>query len=53
MAMKTEWQKRQEAAREREFKRWDWMHGYKERRVQYRKALYIEGYKVNYPFRKR
>lgn len=53
MALKTEWQRRQEAAGKREFKRWDWIHGYKERRIQYRKALYMEGYKVNYPFRKK
>ena len=53
MALKTEWQKRQEAAGAREYARWDWLYGYKERKVQIRKALYLEGYKVNYPFRKR
>ena len=53
MAMKTAWQKRQEATGKREFDRWDWLVGYHSRRVQIRKALYIEGYKVNYPFRKK
>ena len=53
MAMKTEWQRRQDAAGEREYKRWDWLVGYNSRRVQIRKALFLEGYKVNYPFRKK
>ena len=53
MAMKTEWQRRQEAAGEREYKRWDWLFGCGSRHVQIRKALYIMGYTVNYPFRKK
>ena len=53
MAIKTKWQKIQEAIGAREYARRDWMYGYKSRRVQVRKALYLEGYKVNYPFRKR
>ena len=53
MALKTNWQKRQEAAGKREYDRWDWVPGYEKRKIQYRKALYLEGYKVNYPFRKR
>lgn len=53
MALKTKWQKMQEAIGAREYARWDWLYGYKERKVQIRKALYIDGYKVNYPFRKR
>ena len=55
MAIKTNWQRLQEAAGAREYSRWDWLYGYNSnsRRVQIRKALYIEGYKVNYPFRKR
>ena len=53
MATKTNWQRRQEAAGEREYKRWDWLFGYNFRKVQIRKALYMEGYKVNYPFRKK
>lgn len=54
MALKTEWQKRQEAAGKREYDRWDWVHGKStKRKIQYRKALYMEGYKVNYPFRKK
>ena len=53
MALKTKWQKRQEAIGAREYARWDWLWGYKSRRVQVRKALYMMGYKVNYPFRKR
>ena len=53
MAIKTAWQRRQEAAGKREYDRWDWICGYDSRRVQVRKALYLEGYKVNYPFRKK
>lgn len=53
MALKTNYQKRQEAKGAREYARWDWLWGYNSRRVQIRKALYIDGYKVNYPFRKR
>ena len=53
MAIKTAWQKRQEAAGKREFDRWDWLRGCGSRQVQARKALYLMGYKVNYPFRKR
>ena len=53
MAIKTAWQKRQEAAGKREFDRWDWLRGCGSRQVQTRKALFLTGYKVNYPFRKR
>lgn len=53
MALKTEYQKRQEVAGKREYDRWDWLRGWEERRVQARKALYMMGYKVNYPFRKK
>ena len=53
MALKTNWQRRQEAAGAREYARWDWVPGYEKRKIQYRKALYLEGYKVNYPFRKK
>ena len=53
MALKTNWQRRQEAAGKREFDRWEWCFGCGNRQVQIRKALYIEGYKVNYPFRKK
>ncbi len=53
MAIKTKWQIAQEAKSARKYARWDWLGGYNSRRVQYRKALYMEGYKVNYPFRKK
>ena len=53
MAIKTNWQRRQEVAAAREYARWDWLFGYNTRRVQIRKALYIAGYKVNYPCRKK
>ena len=53
MALKTKWQMRQEAAGAREYRRWDWVHGSTKRKIQYRKALYMEGYTVNYPFRKK
>ena len=53
MALKTNWQRRQEAIGRREYDRWEWLVGYNSRQVQIRKALYIEGYKVNYPFRKK
>ena len=53
MAIKTSWQRRQEAAGTREYARWDWLVGYNSRQVQIRKALYAEGYKVNCPFRKK
>ena len=53
MAMKTEWQRRQEAVAEKAYKRWDWLRGCGSRQVQARKALYLMGYKVNYPFRKK
>ena len=53
MAMKTAWQRRQEAAGAREYARWDWLFGYNFRKVQIRKSLYIMGYTVNYPFRKK
>ena len=52
MALKTKWEMRQEAPGIREYKRWEWMLGYTSRRIQIRKALYIMGYKVNYPARK-
>ena len=51
--VKTKYQRIQEAIGARKYARWDWMYGYKERKVQVRKALYLEGYTVNYPFRKR
>ena len=53
MALKTAWQRRQEAAGEREYKRGEWISWKDKRKVQLRKALYVEGYKVNYPFSKR
>ena len=53
MALKTAYQRRQEATGAREYARWDWVPGYEKRKIQFRKALYIEGYKVNYPFRKK
>ena len=53
MAMKTAWQRRQEAAGTREYARWDWVNDNTKRKIQYRKALYLDGYKVNYPFRKK
>ena len=52
MAIKTKWQQRQEAAGTRGYARWDWLFGCGSRHVQIRKALYIMGYTVNYPFRK-
>lgn len=53
MALKTKWQMRQEAAGKRKYDRWDWLFGYGSRHVQIRKALYIMGYTVNNPFRKK
>ena len=53
MALKTAYQKRQEAAGKREYARWDWLFGCGSRRITIRKALYIMGYTVNYPFRKK
>ena len=53
MALKTAWQKRQEAAGTRGYARWDWLFGYGARHVQIRRALYLMGYTVNYPFRKK
>lgn len=53
MALKTKWQQRQEEIGRREYARWDWLRGCDSRRVQIRKALYMEGYKTNYPFRKK
>lgn len=52
MALKTKYQKREEAAAQRAYNRREWMWGYTSRRIQIRKALYIMGYKVNYPVRK-
>ena len=52
MALKTNWQRRQEAAGERECRRGEWISWKDKRKVQLRKALYTMGYKVNYPFRK-
>jgi hypothetical protein len=53
MALKTNWQKMQDATCARRYARWDWIRGWEKRRVQARKALYMMGFKVNYPFRKR
>ena len=53
MALKTKWMIRQEWPSNRRYARWDWLRGYTSRRVQIRKALYIMGYTVNYPFRKK